>query len=195
MTPAAIIETACREGVMLTLSAAGTIKAIGDGAVVNRWLPTIRERKAEIIGVLKGGNREPVAPIAQQPAPMTAEHGTAIRAWLTLIGEIDPVTIAEVIDGCQRDMDTRRYFVGRATADLPKPAPVLDDRRTCNQCANLIARRCQAAKRGEIVASRSYEPIRDLLQRCSGYAPGTDDPDRRPGHERWPGLSDKRGAK
>lgn len=29
-------------------------------------------------------------------------------------------------------------------------------------------RRCQAAKRGEIVASRNYEPIRDLPQRCEG---------------------------
>ena len=68
-----------------------------------------------------------------------------------------------------------------------------DDRRTCTQCANLIARRCQAAKRGEIVAGRDYEPIRDLLRRCEGYAPGTDDPDTRPGRERWPGLIQKGG--
>ena len=57
--------------------------------------------------------------------------------------------------------------------------------------ANLIARRCQAAKRGEIVASRNYEPIRDLPRRCEGYAPGADDPDRRHGRERWPGLIQK----
>jgi hypothetical protein len=34
--------------------------------------------------------------------------------------------------------------------------------------------------RGEIAASRDYEPIRDLPRRCDGYAPGADDADRRP---------------
>lgn len=191
MTPAAIIETASREGVVLSLSDTGTIKATGVGVVVNRWLPTIRERKTEIIGVLKRGGNEPVTPITQQPVPMTAENETAIRAWLALIGEIDPVTIAEVIDGCRQDTATRRYFTGRATAELPKPALHTDDRRTCDQCANLIARHCHAAKRGEIVASRNYEPIRDLPRRCEGYAPGVEDPDQRHGRERWPGLFQK----
>jgi len=66
-----------------------------------------------------------------------------------------------------------------------------DQRRTCRQCANLSGRRCLAASRGEIVANRDYEPVRDLLRRCEGYAPGVDDPDRRPGGERWPGLIQK----
>jgi len=66
-----------------------------------------------------------------------------------------------------------------------------DDRRTCGLCANLAGRRCLAAWRGEIVASRSYEPVRDLPRRCEGYAPGTDDPDKRPGLERWPNLIQK----
>lgn len=68
-----------------------------------------------------------------------------------------------------------------------------DDRRTCRQCANLSGRRCLAASRGEIVANRDYEPVRDLPRRCEGYAPGVDDPDRRPGGERWPGLIQKGG--
>lgn len=63
-----------------------------------------------------------------------------------------------------------------------------DDRRTCSQCANLIVRRCLAARRGEIIASSNYEPIRDLLRRCEGYVPRADDPDRRHGRERWPAL-------
>ena len=110
----------------------------------------------------------------------------AIRAWLALIEETDPATIAEVICQCQRDADARSYFTGRAMAELPKPDP--DDRRTCEQCANLMARRCTTTKRGEIAASRSYAPIRDLPRRCEGYASGADDPDRRHGRERWPGL-------
>ena len=135
---------------------------------------------------------EPFTPIIRQPSvPITPEEETAIRAWLALIEETDPATIAEVIGQCQGDADARDYFTGRAAAELPKPAPLPDDRRTCDQCANLIARRCHAAKRGEIVASRNYEPIRDLSRRCEGYAPGAADTDRRPGRERWPGLTRK----
>ena len=55
MTPATIIREAQSDGVSLTLSPAGTIKATGDGAAVNRWLAVIREHKAEIIRVLKVG--------------------------------------------------------------------------------------------------------------------------------------------
>lgn len=143
---------------------------------------------------------EPFIPSIRQPsAPLTASEETAIRAWLALIEETDPATIAGVIGQCQRDADARDYFTGRAAADsLQKNegnAAFDDDRRTCDQCANLIARRCQAAKRGDIVASRNYEPIRDLPRRCEGYAPGAADTDRRPGRERWPGLTDTKGAK
>ena len=137
---------------------------------------------------------EPFTPSIRQPSePLTAEVETAILEWLALIEETDPATIAEVIGQCQRNADARDYFTGRAAAELPKPDPFPDDRCTCDQCANLIARRCTAANRGEIVASRNYEPIRDLPRRCEGYAPGPEDTDRRPGRERWPGLIQKGG--
>ncbi len=55
MTPAAIIQEARADGVTLSLSPAGTIKATGDGAAVNRWLAVIRENKAEIVDALKVG--------------------------------------------------------------------------------------------------------------------------------------------
>lgn len=100
------------------------------------------------------------------------------------------------------------------TATVPTPAPVAlqppfgteaandeaarrwqvaarDDRRTCRQCANLAAGgRCLAAGRGELshFASRKYSPVPDLPCRCAGYLPRADDPDRRPGRERWPEL-------
>jgi hypothetical protein len=62
---------------------------------------------------------EPFTPTARQPsAPLTASEEAAIRAWLALIGETDPATIAAVIDHCQRDADARDYFAGRAAADL-----------------------------------------------------------------------------
>jgi len=141
---------------------------------------------------------EPFTPtVRQASAPLTASEETAIRAWLELIEETDPATVAEVIGQCQRDADARDYFTGRAADSLQKNegnAAFDDGRRTCDQCANLIARRCQAAKRGEIVASRNYEPVRDLPRRCEGYAPGAADTDRRSGRERWPGLTETKGG-
>ena len=131
--------------------------------------------------------------ILKPSAPMTGIEGAAVRVWLALIEETDPAMIGEVIGQCQRDADARDYFTGRAAAELPKSDPLPDDRRTCDQCANLIARRCQAAKRGEIMAIRNYEPVRDILQRCEGYSPGAGDPDRRHGLERWPELIQKGG--
>lgn len=66
----------------------------------------------------------------------------------------------------------------------------LGDLRTCELCSNLTeADRCDAAARREIVASRNYQPIRDMPKRCEAYMPPADDPDQRPGRERWQGLT------
>lgn len=137
---------------------------------------------------------EPVDAKGRQPsASWTGDEERAVVRWLAHIGEQDAATIAEVLTACRHDDDTRNYFLERAAKELPKPHSFPDDRCTCAQCANLIGRRCQAAKRGEMAASQTYEPIRDLLQRCDGYAPGADDTDHRPGRERWPGLIQKGG--
>lgn len=62
----------------------------------------------------------------------------------------------------------------------------VDNRRRCTECGNLNDRGlCLAAYRGEIVASRSYTPIRDMLHRCEGFIPLSDDPDQRIGRDRW----------
>ena len=64
-----------------------------------------------------------------------------------------------------------------------------DNRRRCSECAKLgHGGRCLAAVRREIVASRTYAPCPDLLRRCEGFAPLPNDPDQRPGRDRWPGL-------
>jgi hypothetical protein len=55
MTPVMIIREAQADGVKLSLSPQGNIKAAGDSVVVNRWQALIREHKAEIIEVLKAG--------------------------------------------------------------------------------------------------------------------------------------------
>jgi hypothetical protein len=76
MTPTAIIREAQADGVSLTLSPAGTIKAIGDGTAVNRWLAVIRDRKTEIIDVLTG---------------ITNDTAVASRWWLLHYRDQDPV--------------------------------------------------------------------------------------------------------
>lgn len=72
MTPAAIIKEAMADGVSLTISPAGTIKATGDGAAVNRWLPAIREHKNEIVAALKVGAGD-TAPVPMTPADARIE--------------------------------------------------------------------------------------------------------------------------
>jgi len=81
----------------------------------------------------------------------------------------------------------------KSESDTPEPETFRDDRRTCDQCANLEGRRCLAAWRGEIVANRDYEPVRDIPRRCEGYAAGPEENDQRPGCERWPELIQKKG--
>ena len=56
MTPATIIKQAHADGVTLALSPVGTIKAAGNSEAVNRWLPIIRERKAELLDELRAAN-------------------------------------------------------------------------------------------------------------------------------------------
>jgi hypothetical protein len=52
MTPAEIIRGAAADAVRLTLSPAGTIKAVGNRAAVSRWLPVLREHKPSLLAAL-----------------------------------------------------------------------------------------------------------------------------------------------
>ena len=66
----------------------------------------------------------------------------------------------------------------------------LGDLRPCLWCRNLTrSGRCLAAWRGDLRASRDWEPtFPGQPSRCIGYLPSHDDPDQRPGHVRWPEL-------
>ena len=140
---------------------------------------------------------EPFTPTIRQPsAPLTASEETAIRAWLALIEETDPATIAEVIGQCQRDADARDYFTGRAAAETCKKLEPRfhDDRRTCDQCANLIGRALayRSGTRRAVWRTGAIEPARPTPQRCAGYAPGADDSDRRHGRGTLAGTDSER---
>lgn len=54
-----------------------------------------------------------------------------------------------------------------------------DERRHCRTCIQLAGTRCQA---------RRLLVMDDLPRRCSDYLPTPDDPDQRPGRDRWPWI-------
>ena len=125
--------------------------------------------------------------------PMTADEQNAIRAWLAHIEETDAAIVAAVLSQCRADVDARGYFI-RQAGEVLQPAVFDDDRRYCDQCMNLRRDVCTIAepKTGAlVVANRGYRPVREPPRRCAGYVPGPDDPDRRLGLERWPGLINK----
>lgn len=100
--------------------------------------------------------------------------------------------------GAAREAIDERAAIGAAglTKDDPEPAGWrgagldLGDLRPCIWCRDLaLSGRCMAAARGELRAARDYSPpIPGQPQRCIGYSPPADDPDLRPGRERWPEL-------
>ena len=69
----------------------------------------------------------------------------------------------------------------------------LNDLRPCLLCRNLArSGRCMAAMRGELRAARDYSPtMPEQPRRCIGFRPPADDPDPRPGRERWPELVER----
>jgi hypothetical protein len=121
---------------------------------------------------------EPIEPEQRKPGALLAgEQEPAILAWLTAIGETDQVALAGVLEYCRRDHEALAYFAGRAAADLPKPDYFPDDRRPCNQCANLYGGACIVAKPGGLVSAlRGYRPsLADVRIRCAGYSTQSND--------------------
>jgi hypothetical protein len=100
-------------GVRLTIEN-GKIKATGDKAALARWMPVLRERRAEIVEALKVGAGD-----TARSRALTAEDEAVIRRWLALIGETDPATIAAVIEQCASDAAARAYFIRRAAEEPP----------------------------------------------------------------------------
>lgn len=98
MTPAEVIERAEADGVLLSLSAVGTVKVVGDSSSLARWAPTLRAHKSAITDALLRAKAET----------------DKIMAWLASIGEHDSEQISAVMDSCQRDLEARAYYLRRA---------------------------------------------------------------------------------
>lgn len=115
---------------------------------------------------------------------LTANEHAMISLWLASIDEDDPSIIDHVLNQCRADVDARNYFIQMANFAI-RPVTSNDDRRSCIQCKNLTKQGlCLAARRGEIIANRSYEPIPDIPRRCEGYVPKAADLNKRIVQER-----------
>jgi hypothetical protein len=121
MTPAAIIREAAADGVSLALSPAGTIKATGDQAAVNRWLPVLREYKPAILAALAHLDLPGVPP--EFAAPLSAEDLEDIKAGDIPLGTVQAFEAAAIAREAE---DLREAFEERASilqfdAGLPRP--------------------------------------------------------------------------
>jgi hypothetical protein len=74
--------------------------------------------------------------------------------------------IERALDGALADPDGAFACYRSLVVEHGIILPLDDDRRTCNQCANLTGRRCIAATQGEVIANLDYRPIRDASRRC-----------------------------
>lgn len=183
---------------------AGIIDALADAVTSWGWLLHFADR--ESLEVYCNPDATHAAILERYPDALAAEpipertrrtptdaEAVELRALVQAIGNVEGwdtdllewATVAALSDPdnaliCYRELVVEHGII----------LPLDDDRRTCGRCANLNRRRCLAAWRGEIVANRGYEPVRDIPRRCEGYAPGADDPDARPGRERWPQLKE-----
>ena len=110
MTPEIIIAQAQADGVFMTLSPAGTIKASGAGEAVNRWLPTIRERKAELLAMLKAASD--AAAIVRHEATDPEER--EVVTWMESILENDPAAYREVLEKMRSNPTYRAAFLKMA---------------------------------------------------------------------------------
>lgn len=213
MNPATIIREVQSDGVTLTLSPTGTIKATGGSAAVNRWLVVIREHKTAIIDSLKAAKRDPAPastwwlihftdrdPVTLSFSPEVT-HSEALAAYPDAVAA-EPCSppLTETSEPFDREAWEERAAIcefdgGLLRDEAEAIAWLEDDRRRCVHCLNLRPGGvCKVAAPGGVVsAARGYRPNQELLQRCAGYRPCPDDPDRRHGGERWPALNQERG--
>jgi hypothetical protein len=92
MTPGEIIRGAAGDGVSLTLSPAGTIKAVGDRAAVSRWLPVLREHKPALLAAL-------AAPAVTEEGVDASRQDWGAMSTLALLQAAEAAGMAMRLDG------------------------------------------------------------------------------------------------
>lgn len=120
MTPAAIIQEAAADGVMLARTPSGTIKATGDQAAVTRWLPVLRENKPGILAALEA---------AQDDLPLPDPAIEARRQRVLAMLEASPrsrYAILTDLDAAPGVVVVTLAIRGRASCELHIPRDKYD---------------------------------------------------------------------
>ena len=112
MKPEAIIQSAFEEGVSINVSSTGKIKATGNEATLNRWLPKIRENKLKILAELQQENQRETR--RQKVLTILEENPEATR---TVYTDIDSDPLDVILTVAIRNMTTCEMRVSKAKYD------------------------------------------------------------------------------
>lgn len=77
----------------------------------------LRTSSVDIASTLPPAFKENYRSVRAAPL-MSDEEEALLGAWLTQIGETDPVGIAALMNKCRLNMDAKQYFVKRARGEL-----------------------------------------------------------------------------
>ncbi len=116
MTPTEIVMAATRDGVVVALTHAGTLKVSGEHTQVQRWANLIRDNKPAIVAALEVAANEPTV---------------AAPAWLLSFPDRDPLEV-HFIHAATRAEALAAYPSATAAAPLPKLAE--EPERSCRGC-------------------------------------------------------------
>ena len=188
-----ILEHLAAAGVKLTRSGVNLI-ATPKAVVTPDVLHLIRQHKPELLEALSGDTPNvPAAAHTIAPAER-ARLVDIVTPEAELIALVDTVADFHGFNPEQRaeakqialaDLEAALECYRAQVAKIPGIQPTTDDRITCNQCKNLVGRKC--AKWKELGAARGWEPVQ-LPLRCGQFKPKAGDADQRTGAERWPNL-------
>lgn len=115
------------DGGRIVTSPDGRIGVDGAKDVRERWLPRVRELRAELLALLAAAHAPQAATPAQaeprpitgspaEPAPFTAEERAAVVRWLDAIGETDEALRQTCLRQCETDAEARVAFLRDAGA-------------------------------------------------------------------------------
>ena len=111
-------------------------------------------RPADVVGMvaLVGlGQTDSDVHLPAAPAPLLPADEARIRRYLTRIGEVDPVTIAELLDVCRRDAEARIATLALAIESESQPAPPPPPPKLAARQTPEQRQRCFAARVGEFM--------------------------------------------
>lgn len=122
MTPAAIIQKVTEDGVTLTATPSGSIKARGDSDAVSRWVPIIRRNKPNILAALQDAEKVLAPPNATEDAKQQALARLQIDpnvryALVTTDPDTDPVLLTVYIRSTNQSIVTCDLLIPKAKYD------------------------------------------------------------------------------